>query len=106
MSSGIVSARLKLASTGQSQAGGGRCSSDIFLTVIGVYAPTIRTARHMKEPFWNDLQVSLAVMPGSDRLLMLGDFNARVGYCKSDNVWSAVLHHYGFDVRNQAGEDF
>ena len=34
-------------------------------------------------------------MPGSDTLLMLGDFNARVDYRKGDDedddVWSAVL---------------
>ena len=35
----IITARLKLASAGIRPAGGGRCSSDMFLTVISVYAP-------------------------------------------------------------------
>ena len=53
------------------------------------------------------LQVSLAAVPDSDRFLMLGDFNTRVGYCRSDDhVWSVVLDHHRLDVRNQAGEDF
>ena len=42
VSSRIVSARLKLAAAAQKQAGGCRCSSDIFLTVISVYPPTFR----------------------------------------------------------------
>ena len=72
-----------------------------------MHAPTFRAPEHIKEVFWNDLQVCLAVVPGSDRLMMLGDFNDRVGYCKGDDyVWSAALGHHGLDVRNQVGEDF
>ena len=78
MSFRIISARLKLSSAGQRQAGGSVCSSDIFLTVITVYAPTFRGP--IKEAFWKDSQVCLAAVPGYDRLLMLGDFTARVGY--------------------------
>ena len=107
MSSRTVSAMLKFASAGQRQAGGGRCFSVIFLTETGVYTPMFRVTRGIKEVFWNDLQVCLAAVPGSDRLLMLADFNARLGYCKSDDdVCSMVLGHHGVDVRNQAGEDF
>jgi len=39
----LYTARLKLALR---QAGGMRCSSDLFLTVISVYAPTFRAPRH------------------------------------------------------------
>ena len=85
VSSRIVSARLKLASAGQRQAEGDRCSSDIFFTVISIYVPTFRAPRCIIEGFWNDLQVCLAVVPVSDTLLMLGDFNARVACCKSDD---------------------
>ena len=63
--------------------------------------------RHIKKAFWNDLHVYLAVVHDCDRLLMLGDFNARVDYCRSDDdVWSAVLCHCELDVRDQAGKDF
>ena len=51
VSSRIVTARLKLASAGLRQAGGMRCSFDLFLTVISVYAPTFRAPRHIKETF-------------------------------------------------------
>ena len=85
VSSRIVSARLKLASAGQRQAEGGRCSSGIFFTVISIYVPTFRAPRCITEGFWNDLQVCLGVVPVSDTLLMLGDFNARVACCRSDD---------------------
>ena len=109
MSSRIVTARLKLASAGLRQAGGTSCSSDLLLTVISVYAPTFRALRHMKETFWSDLKGCLAAGPDSDKLLMLGDFNARVGYHKQkDDAWGDVLAYHGLqlDVRNQAGEEF
>ena len=38
----------------------------------------------------------------------MGDFNARMGYCKSDDdVWCGALSHHGLqlDVRNRAGKD-
>ena len=38
----LYTARLKLAS----RQAGGICSSDLFLTVISVYAPTFRAPRH------------------------------------------------------------
>ena len=91
MSSRIVSARVKLASAVQRQAGGGRCSSDIFLTVITVYLPTVRAPRHIKGAFWNDLQVCLAAAPGSDNLLMLGGFNVIVGYYSSSLIIQPLI---------------
>jgi len=79
------------------QAGGGRCSYNLFFTVISVHAPIFRASRHKKEKFWNDLQQYLAAATDSDRLLMLGDFNARV-----NDAWSEVLGFHGLDVRNQS----
>ena len=81
MSSRIITTRPKLASTGLRQAEGGRCSSDMFLMIISVYVPTFRAPRHIKKAFWNDLQMCLAAVPGSDKLLILGDFNVRV-HCR------------------------
>ena len=91
VSSRIVSVRLKLASAAQRQAGGCRCSSDIFLTVISVYLPTCRTPRHIEGAFWNDLQVCLAAAPGSDNLLMLGGFNAIVDYYSSPSIIQPLI---------------
>lgn len=57
--------------------------------MVSVYATTFRATRHIKEKFWNDLQRCLAEVPISDKLLLLGDFNARVGhYGDGDDLWS------------------
>jgi len=69
-SSRIVAAQLKLASVGLRQARGGRCSSDIYLTVISAYVPTFTVPSDIKEPFWNNLQRYLAAVPDSDKLLI------------------------------------
>ena len=90
-SSRIVSARLKLVSAAQRQAGGCRCSSDIFLTVISVYPPTFRAPRHIEGASWNDLQVCLAAAHGSDNLLMLGGFNAIVDYYSSPSIIQPLI---------------
>ena len=65
------------------QAGGALFLSDLFLTVISVYTLTFRTPKHSKEKFWINLQGCLAEVPGSDKLLLLGDFSAWVGHHKS-----------------------
>ena len=72
--------RLKLTSVGLRQTGGGRHSSDVCHTVISVHVLTFKAPRHIKEAFWNDLQMSMAMVPSSDKLMMLHDFNARVDY--------------------------
>ena len=62
VSSRIVSARLKIASVGMRQAGGGGCYSDIFLTVVRACAPTFRVPRHIKKTFQNELQGCLTAV--------------------------------------------
>ena len=40
-------------------------------------------------------------------MVMLGDFNARVGVLKPDEEeWQGVLGKHGIDERNEAGEEF
>ena len=97
VNSRIVLARLKLAECGQRQPGGSRARSSTFVTTISVYAPTAI----------EELQSSLDKVPPSDILILLGDFNARVG--KRDvasSLWQEMLGIHGFDERNDAGEGF
>lgn len=46
--------------------------------------------------------ISINKVPHTDVLLLLGDFNARVGY--DDEEWRGILGKYGLDSRNEAGE--
>ena len=59
-----------------------------FITIISAYAPTLQSDDHVKERFYEQLDQIITVTPASDRLLILGDFNARVG-C-DHTVWTPL----------------
>ena len=54
------------------------------MTLISAYAPTLYDTDALKEAFYEDLSETIRDVPTSDKLVLLGDFNARVG-CKSSN---------------------
>lgn len=72
-----------------------------------VYAPTARAPPGVKASFFDDLQDVLDKVSAQDKLVVLGDFNARVGVRKSDDIlWQDVLvGGHGLDERNLAGEE-
>lgn len=50
-----------------------------FITVISAYAPTLGSPSQAKDQFYNSVSEVLRGVHSGDRLLILGDFNARVG---------------------------
>ena len=76
MSSRIVTTLLKLARAGQRIPGGSRESSYIFVTVLSVYAPTLKAPPQVKQRFVEDLQDTVDRVPASDVMVMLGDFHS------------------------------
>ena len=50
-----------------------------FATVLSVYAPTLQAETGVKEAFYRDLRNLLQQVDPKDKLLILGDFNARMG---------------------------
>ena len=50
-----------------------------FATVLSVYAPTLQTETGVKETFFRDLHNLLQQVDSKDKLLILGDFNAKAG---------------------------
>ena len=48
-------------------------------TIISAYAPTMTNPDDIKESFYKDLDKTLRSVPRNDKLILLGDFNARVG---------------------------
>ena len=54
-------------------------SKDNFATIISVYAPTMTNPDENKEAFYNQLASVLSDIPCTDKLLLIGDFNARIG---------------------------
>ena len=49
------------------------------ITVIQVYAPTIKAEEAEVERFYEDLQDFLELTPKNDVLFLIGDWNAKVG---------------------------
>ena len=52
---------------------------DKFATVLSMYAPTLQAEIGVKEAFYRDPQNLVQQADSKDKLLILGDFNARVG---------------------------
>ena len=95
----IVTARLKMASAGQRLVGGLQWSSDVYLSMIFVYAPTFCATGEMAKHFYDDLQDTLNNISSTDLLLVLGDLNVRVGLRNSNSgVWLNVLGYFGIDA--------
>ena len=102
ISSRVVTARLKAMGRGQRRPGGARTMRNSFISVISAYAPTARAPPGIKSKFMEELQDVLDKVPSSDLLLLLGDFNARVG-C-SDTNGRGIRGRYGIGAGNKAGD--
>ena len=62
------------------------------VTIISTYAPTLTSPDEAKKQFYKDHGHLIKVTPSSNKLIIMGDFNARVG--KVSNDWKAVLGSY------------
>lgn len=71
------------------------------MSVICVYAPTLNADEDVKERFYQQLREVAGRVPRRDKLVILGDFNARVG---TDHVaWENVLGVHGLGKCNDNG---
>ena len=66
-----------------------------FATILSVYAPTLQAETGVNEAFYRDLHNLLQQIDSKDKLLILGDFGARVG--RDFELWKAVLGRHGID---------
>ena len=70
------------------------------ITVIQVYAPTSNAAEAEVEWFYEDLQDLLELTPKRDVLVIVGDWNAKVGSQETPGVTGK----FGLGMRNEAGQ--
>ena len=70
------------------------------LTIIQVYAPTSNAKEAQVERFYEDLQDLLELTSKKDVLLMIGDWNAKVGSQETPGVTGK----FGLGMRNEAGQ--
>ncbi|KAI0210361.1 hypothetical protein LSAT2_004900, partial [Lamellibrachia satsuma] len=64
-------------------------SKDNYATIISVYAPTMTNPDDNKEAFYNQLSSTLRDFPRTDKLLLIGDFNARIG--RDNDKWTIIM---------------
>ena len=72
-----------------------------FATLISAYAPTLTNPDEVKETFYEDLNRVISSVPKKDKLIILGDFNARVG--QDHETWAGVLGTQGIGSCNDNG---
>ena len=69
------------------------------------YAPTFRALKTTKEQFYGELQTALLSVTGSDKFVVLEDFNARVGSrAMRDDEWGHVRGPHGAGECNSSGK--
>ena len=75
-------------------------SKSFNITVIQVYVPTTNAEEAAVERFYEDLQDLLKLTPKKDMLLIIGDWNAKVG---SQEI-PILTGKFGLGVQNEAGQ--
>ena len=72
------------------------------ITFINVYAPTMTHPEEERESFYSQLRGVISSVPVADKMILHGDFNARVG--RDFNTWSGVLGKFGRGSHNSNGD--
>ena len=77
-------------------------TTTLKISIVVVYAPTNDSTEETKEAFLEQLQGVINNIPKHDILLVIGDFNAKVGSNNEGHV--SVMGKHGIGVRNDNGE--
>ncbi|KAI8440933.1 hypothetical protein MSG28_009230 [Choristoneura fumiferana] len=72
-----------------------------YVHLFSAYAPTLPSQDEDKEAFYQQLRQSLESVPKHDKVILLGDFNARVG--TDYGLWNGVLGKHGVGKCNDNG---
>ena len=74
----------------------------MYAILINVYVPKLINTEEAKEEFYSDLRETIKRVPTDDRLIPIGDFNARVG--SDTEKWKGVLGSHAVGKCNANGE--
>ena len=64
-----------------------------FATFVSVYSPTLDSSDVVKDRFYDTLYSTLRRVLQDDKIILLGDFNARVG--RNHDIWHGVIGNHG-----------
>ena len=70
-------------------------------TIISAFAPIMTNLDEVKDKFYDDLDSVISATSRTDKLNLLGDFNARVG--TDHQIWEGVIGTEGTGKRNSNG---
>ena len=76
-------------------------SGNKHATIFSAYAPTMTNPVEAKDKFYDDLDNIISATPRTDKLILLGDFNARVG--TEHQTWEGVIGSEGVGKCNSNG---
>nr|XP_058967531.1 craniofacial development protein 2-like [Pocillopora verrucosa] len=72
------------------------------VTLVSVYAPTLSATPEIKDEFYDQLTATISNIPNKEQLILLGDFNARVG--ADQRSWPSCLGKFGIGKMNDNGQ--
>ena len=70
-------------------------------TIVSAYATTMTNPDEVKDKFYDDLDSVISASPRTDKLILLGNFNARVGI--GHQIWEGVIGSEGVGKCNSNG---
>ena len=76
-------------------------ASRSFFRSPALYAPTMTNDEEVQERFYQDLDKFLLSIPAEDKLIIMGDFNARVG--QNGGVWKGIIGKHRVRKKNSNG---
>ena len=72
------------------------------VTLVSVYAPTMSATSDTKDEFYENLAAIISSVPNNEQLILLGDFNARVG--ADHDTWPSCIGQFGVGKMNENGQ--
>jgi len=72
-----------------------------FCTVISAYAPTMTNSADKINQFYAQINETLGNISNSDKIILLGDFNAYIGI--DNKTWKNVIGNFGTGKCNSNG---
>ena len=79
-------------------------ATPIDVNIVQIYAPTSMAAQKEIDRFYGSLNETMRKIPKRELVLIIGDFNAKVGDTTADNSLREVIGKYGLGTRNERGE--
>jgi hypothetical protein len=70
-------------------------------TLISSYAPTMTNPEEKKDKLYDGFDAAIRNVPGPNKLIILGYFNARVG--SNHKTWEEIIGKIGIGKRNSNG---